>query len=380
MEEPMKARYIVDLTDTEEEYLRAMLRGGTHRSRMLMRVQILLLAHAGKKPGEILEALPTSSSTIYRCCRRFVEGGLEHALSEGSRIGGSRKLTAKDEATLVAVACSSPPEGRARWTLQLLSDRLVALTDHDSISTETIRRRLNELELKPWQKRMWCIKAITPEFVARMEHILDLYREPHDPRRPLVCFDETLKQLVAHVVDPIPPSPGQPERIDHHYRRNGIVHLAVAFSPGARWRQVWLLPKRDYRAFAHRMRELVDNHFPEADVVRVVMDNLNIHCEGALYLTFPPEEARRILRRLEFHFTPKHASWLNMVEIEIGIMVKQCLDRRIGDVDVLAKEVAAWAFRRNKQKATITWLFDVQRARQKLERHYPSWSATSEAA
>ncbi len=178
----MVARYIVDLTEAEEAKLRSTLRGGRHRSRMLMRVQILLLANEGRRPGEILDSLPTSSSTIYRCCRRFVEGGLEHALSEGSRVGGSRKLTAADEATLVAVACSEPPEGRARWTLQLLADRLVALTDLDAVSTETVRRRLNELELKPWQRRMWCIKKVTPEFVARMEHILELYRQPHNPK------------------------------------------------------------------------------------------------------------------------------------------------------------------------------------------------------
>lgn len=376
----MNARYHIDLTKTEEEHLEGMLRGGTHRSRTLMRVQILLAANGGKTPGQILEALPTSSSTIYRCCRRFVEGGLDHALSERSRVGGNRKLTAGDEATLVAIVCSEPPAGRARWTLKLLSDRLVAMTEHDAVSTETIRRRLNELELKPWQKRMWCIKEVTAGFVARMEHLLELYREPHDPKRPLVCFDETLKQLVSHVVEPIPAKQGQPERIDHHYRRNGIIHLALAFCAGARWRHVWLLPKRDYRAFAHCMRNLVDEQFPEADVVRVVLDNLNIHCEGALYRTFPPEEARRVLNRLEFHFTPKHASWLNMVEIEIGVMVKQCLDRRIGDVDRLAQEIAAWAESRNEEGATIKWLFRVEHAREKLGRHYPDWRADEEAA
>ena len=376
----MNALYIVDLTEAEEAQLRGMLRAGVHRSRMLMRVQILLLSNEGRQPKEILAALPTSSSTIYRCRRRFVEGGLEHALSEGSRIGGSRKLTAADEATLVAIACSEPPEGRARWTLRLLSDRLVAMTDLDEVSTETVRRRLNELELKPWQKRMWCIKAVTPEFIARMEHLLELYREPHDPKRPLVCFDETLKQLVAHVVDPLPASPGQTARIDHHYQRNGSVHLAMMFCPGTCWREVRLLSKRDYQAFAHLMRELVDDHFPDADVVRVVLDNLNIHCAGALYIAFPPEEARRVLNRLEFHFTPKHASWLNMVEIEIGIMVRQCLDRRIGDVDVLAGEVGAWTAARNNERATIKWLFRVEHARDKLGRHYPDWRATDEAA
>ena len=153
-----------------------------------------------------------------------------------------------------------------------------------------------------------------------MESNLDLYAEPSDPKRPLVSFDETLKQLVAHVVEPIPAEPGKPEKVDHHYKRNGTRSLAVALCPQQASRKVWVLDHRGYKAFAHMTRELVDVHFPDADVVLVVLDSLNVHCEAALYHTFPAEEARRVLRRLELHFTPKKASWLNMVEIEIGVL------------------------------------------------------------
>jgi len=367
----MNARYIVDLTGAEELRLREMLGGGIHRSRILMRAQVLLLANEGRSPGEILAALPTSSSTIYRCCRRFVEGGLDHALADKSRPGGTRKLDATDVATLVAITCSKAPKGRKRWTLKLLNERFIAMTDHDSISSETLRRRLNELELKPWQKRMWCIKKVTPEFIARMERILALYALPEDTDYPVVCFDETLKQLVEAVTPPLPMKRFQSLREDHHYRRNGSTSLAMFFCPHRKWREVRVLKERTYIAFAHLMRELVDVHFPEAKRVRVVMDNLNTHCEGALYKAFRPEEARRILERLEFNFTPVHASWLNMVEIEIGAMAKQCLDRRIATREELAAEVQAWVARRNAEEATIKWLFDVDAARDKFARHYP---------
>ncbi len=316
-------------------------------------------------------ALPTSSSTIYRCCRRFVEEGLDHALSNRSRPGGTRKLDAKDVATLVAIACSKAPSGRKRWTLKLLNERFIALTDHESVSSETLRRRMNELDLKPWQKRMWCIADVTPGFIARMEKILQLYALPEDPEFPVVCFDETLKQLVSEVVPPLPMSPGQSLREDHHYARNGSTSLAMFFCPHRKWREVRVLKERTYAAFAYLMRELVDVHFPTATRVRVVMDNLNTHCAGALYKTFPPEEARRILDRLEFNFTPVHASWLNMVEIELGVLARQCLDRRLGSREEVAREVKAWVERRNAEEATIRWMFDIEAARQKFARHYP---------
>ena len=367
----MKAHYIVELTEEEREQLETLTRKGKPGARRGTRARILLLADQRKPAESIAEALGSSLSTVYRTKSRFVEGGIEYALNDAQRPGGSRKLSSKDHATLVALACSEPPDGRGRWTLRLLADGLVALTEHDNVSAETVRRRLHELDLKPWQKRMWCIAKVTPQFIAQMEHILELYAAPPDPRRPLVCFDETLKQLVGRVVDPLPAEPGKSLREDHHYRRNGSTSLAMFFAPHHGWREVRVLENRNYAAFAYLMKELVDEHFPDADVVQVVMDNLNVHCAGALYQTFPPEEARRILRRLEFNFTPVHASWLNMVEIELGVLARQCLDQRIGDRLKLAREVAAWTAARNKEKATIKWLFNVDDARRKLARHYP---------
>lgn len=380
----MSVRYIVTLTEDERCALIDMTRSGERRARRLLRAHVLLMAdHRAHTDEEIATALSIGTSTVYRTKRRFVEGGVEHALSEASRPGGLRKLNANHEATLVALACSKPPEGRARWTLQLLADRLVVLTDLDEVSPETIRRRLNENELKPWQKRMWCIPEFDADYVANMEDVLDLYHEPADPKRPLVCFDETPEQLIGEARVPIAAEPGATERVDYEYVRNGMVNLFMFTAPWLGWRHVKVTDRKGNVDFAECMRDLVDIHFPEADRIRVVLDNFSTHRPGALYKAFPAAEARRILRRIEFHYTPKHGSWLNMAEIEIGIMNRQCLDRRIPTAELVISEVAAWQRDRNAEKATINWMFDVAAARKKLSRAYPldcAASAPSEAA
>jgi transposase len=208
-----------------------------------------------------------------------------------------------------------------------------------------------------------------------MEALLDLYAETPDPRRPRVCFDETTKQLVAEVRQPLPMAPGQPERYDYEYQRNGVVNLFLLYSPDhpqGGWRKVTVTEHRTKRDFAEQMRALVDEEFPEAAVIRVVLDNLNTHTPAALYEVFAPAEARRLVARLEFVYTPKHASWLNQAEIELAALTRQCLDRRIPDAATLEKEVAAWEAPRNAAGTIIQWLFRVADARTKLKHLYPS--------
>ena len=248
----------------------------------------------------------------------------------------------------MATACSNPPAGRARWTLELLAGEMVRLTEHESLSRETVRRRLAENELKPWRKDMWCIPQVDGEYVARMEDVLDLYAEAPDPKRPVVCFDESPTQLIGEVRQPIPAEPGQLERYDCEYRRNGTANLFVFLDAHRPWRKVKVTERRA----AERLRPLHararrSSTIPQAERIRVVLDNLSTHSAGALYQAFPAAEARRMLRRLEFHYTPKHASWLNMVEIEIGVLRSQCLDRRIESRDRLVAEIAAWERQRN---------------------------------
>lgn len=371
----MNVRYRITLTSEEREQLWSLVQSGKGRFRRLKRAQILLAAASGSNDAAIAKNVAVGASTVYRTKRRFVEEGLEAALSEEPRPGADRKLAAKEEALLVATACSAPPAGRARWTLALLAEAMVRLTRHDSLSSETIRRRLAENQLKPWQKKMWCIPKIDAEFVARMEDVLELYVEAPNEQRPVVCFDETPRQLIGESRVPVVAKPGQRARFDYEYVRNGTANVFMFVDAHRPWRHAKVTDRRTCRDFAECMRDLVDVHYPVAERIRVVLDNLSTHTPAALYESFDPPEARRILRRLEFHYTPKHASWLNMVEIEIGVMVSQCLDRRIPSKSVLTKEVKAWERSRNRDKSRIKWLFTIERAREKLGRAYPAVAA-----
>jgi hypothetical protein len=210
------------------------------------------------------------------------------------------------------------------------------------------------------------------EFVWRMEDVLDLYAEPADPRRPRVCFDERPYQVVGETRAPRPAGPGRPARHDYEYKRNGTANLFVHFCPDTGWRHVAVTERRAKPDFAHQMRALVDEHFPDAEMIRLVLDNLNTHTPAALYEAFPPEEARRLAAKLEFHYTPKHGSWLNMAELEISALSRQCLERRLGDIPTLRREVAAWEAPRNAARATVHWRFTSTDARTKLHRLYPS--------
>ncbi len=384
----MNVRYRVELNEAERSELRALVAGGKAAVRKVKRAQILLAADRGQTDEVIARSVGVGTSTVYRTKRNFVAGNLEEALNEEPRPGAKRKLSGKEEALLVATACSTPPAGRARWTLALLAEKVVKLTGHEDLSDETVRRRLHENKLKPWQKDMWCVPEVDGEYVARMEDVLDLYAEESDPQRPAVCFDESPTQLIGEVRERIPAEPGQPERYDYEYRRNGTANLFVFLDVHEPWRHVKVTEQRTSQDFAHCMRDLVDVHYPGVEVIRVVLDNLSTHSLGALYDTFEPTEARRIAQKLEFHFVPKHASWLNMVEIEIGVLRKQCLDRRIESRAKLEKEIAAWERRRNKERARASWLNMVEieigvlrkqcldrriESRAKLEKEIAAW-------
>jgi hypothetical protein len=207
-----------------------------------------------------------------------------------------------------------------------------------------------------------------------MEDVLSVYATPYDPKRPQVCFDEHSVQLIAEKRTPLPAKPGCPEKVDYEYRRNGARNLFVFFQPLGGWRHVEVTPQRTKLDFAQCMRDLVDVFFPEADEIVLVMDNLDTHTPASSYEAFEPAEAKRILDRLEFHYTPKHGSWLDMAEIEIGVSIEQCLDDRIPDEVTLCRESAAWQKMRNDQRAAVDWQFTTIDARNKLERLYPAIS------
>jgi hypothetical protein len=219
---------------------------------------------------------------------------------------------------------------------------------------------------------MWCIQTIDSEFRKRMYDILDLYEEDYDPKRPIVCLDEKPKQLIEDKRKPIPMKPGSTEKYDYEYIRNGTanIFMAVEFKAGKRVTQV--TERRTMTDFAQFMKVLVIDEYSETEVVRVVSDNLNIHKEKAFYEAFSEDEAKQILKKIEFHYTPKHASWLNAAEIEIGVMDEECTDRRIGDIGKLTNEVAAWTKRRNENKKKINWKFTKKIADEKMSKYYVS--------
>ena len=373
----MAKRYIVTLTTEEREMLQSLISSGTERARKLTHARILLKADEGWKDKDICRALDVGIATVERVRKRFVLEGLVAALNQRrSNREYSRKLDGEQEARLIALTCGSPPKGHARWSLRLLADRVVQLKIVDSVSHETIRQVLKDNELKPWLKKEWCIPPkANVQFVYHMEDVLDVYKRPADPSRPVVCFDESPEQLVSETRQPLAAKPGQPERYDYEYRREGVANVFMFFAPLQNWRHVKITDRRTKADWAECMRELVDVHFPDAEIIVVVEDQLNTHSPAALYEFFAPAEAKRILDRLEFHWTPKHGSWLNMAEIELSALNRQCLNRCIPDKITLAHETAAWATERNDKDATVTWRFTTNDARIKLKRLYPSIDA-----
>ncbi len=220
---------------------------------------------------------------------------------------------------------------------------------------------------------MWCIPPKeNAAFVCAMEDVLAVYHQPQDPKRPLVCFDEGSKQQTKETRLPLPTRVGEVAKYDYEYERNGTSNLFVFFAPLEAWRHIKVTDQRTMIDFADCMRDLVDLHFPDAEKIVLVMDNLNTHKFASLYEAFPPEEARRIIEKLEIHYTPKHGSWLNMAEIELSVLHRQCLKARIPDQATLSEVTAAWEEVRNSSQATVHWRFTTQDARIKLYKLYPS--------
>jgi hypothetical protein len=227
--------------------------------------------------------------------------------------------------------------------------------------------------VKPWLREQWCIPpAQDAEFAWHMEDVLDVYPRPYDPRRPQVCLDETSRQVLAEARPPQPPAPGRPQRVDPEYVREGVVNVFLVCEPLRGWREVRVSDQRTRRDWAACVKDLVDIHYPTAERIVLVMDQLNTHTPASLYEAYPPAEAKRLADKLEIHYTPKHGSWLNMAEIELSILQRQCLDRRLGDRATVKREVAAWVRERNRATRTITWRFTTADARIKLKRLYPA--------
>ena len=375
----MSKRYLVALTERDRAVLGRRIAAGKGSARGLAHARILLKADEGPHGPSwtdvaISAALDVSTSTIERVRKRFVEQGLAATICRRRpRREYRRKLDGEHEAHLVALACTPSPAGRRRWTLRLLADKMVELRYVDGVSYETVRQVLKKNALKPLLTKRWCVPPEqSGEFVWRMEDILEVYTRSHDPKRPLVCLDEASIQLLGEVRPPRRVGPGKAARYDNEYERNGTANLLLVTEPLRGWRHVEVTERRTKLEWARVIKDLVEVHYPDAERIVLVLDNLNTHTPAVLYEALPPAEARRLVERLEIHYTPKHGSWLNIAEIELSTMSGQCLDRRIPGRETLEREVAAWKAKRNTVGDPVNWRFTTDDARIKLKRLYPS--------
>lgn len=367
----MKKQYKVELSQEERNQLTRLTTQGAEKVRKVKRAKILLQADEGKKDQEIAERVEVSVGTVERIRKRYVQEGLEGAVNEKPRSGRPIGIDAQTRAKVTALACTKAPEGRSKWTLRLLADKVVELEYIDSISYQSVRNILKKNELKPHLKSQWCIGQLTPLFLWLMERILWLYALPYDPKRPLWCFDERPCQLLGDTLVPIPMKPGKKWRYDHHYERKGVCNILIAFQPHTGQRVVQVRPQRRAKEYAEFMVELKTVHNPEADTLQIVQDNLNTHSPSSFYTILPPAQALAMANSFEMNYTPKNASWLNMVEIELSVIARQCLNRRLDSMPLLEQEVQTLVQQRNEAAATVNWQFTPELARDKFKRFYP---------
>lgn len=373
-------KYIVKLSQTQRQQLEELLSKGEAAARKLMHTRVLLKADQGEQgprwsDEQIREAIEVSLPTIERMRRRFVEQGLDEALNRRPQPERPEKRTidGEQEAHLIAVCCGPAPEGYERWTVRLLADRYVQLGYVDHVSHKTVWVTLKNNKLKPWLKEQWCIPPkANAEFVYHMEDVLDVYTRPYDARFPQICLDEGSKQLLDETREPLPMKPGEPARFDSEYEREGTCSLFLACEPLTGKRFLQVREQRTKVDWAQFVRELIEVHYPEAEKIVLVLDNLNTHTPSSFYEIFEPAEAWRLSQKLEIHYTPKHGSWLNMAEIELSVLARQCLNRRLPTIQVVRQQVDAWQHERNAQQVTINWRFTAADARIKLKRLYPS--------
>lgn len=377
------SKYTVQLTKEQRKYVEEITKKGEGSAHKIMHAHILLKTDKGSEgprwsDSQIREAFGLGETILKVVRKRFVEEGLEEALERKGQPGRPKKqkLDGKQEAHVIAILCTEYPAGAERWTLRALANRIVELEIVESISHETVRKVLKRNDLKPWQKKQWCVGPTGDEnYVYHMEDVLEVYTRPYDPRFPQVCLDEGSVQFVKDLREALPMKPGKPKREDYEYEREGFASVFLGCEPLAGKTFVEVKERRTKKDFALFLRDLIEFQYPEAEKIVLVMDNLNTHTPASLYAVFPAEEAMRLWKKLEIHYTPKHGSWLNMAEIELSVLGRQALSGRVKDISDAQERVSQWQEKRNRQHAKIHWRFTSQDARIRLTRLYPSIEA-----
>ena len=373
----MAKKYIVTLTQEEREELTDIIKKGKNAAK-IRRAHILLGADAsdeGKQMTDeaISKAYSVGLRTVERLRERFVSEGFEIAVKgKPATDPKPRKIDGDVEAHLIALTRSQAPDGYKQWSLRLLADKMVAREYIDSISHESVRQVLKKNELKPHKRVCWVIPPEqNADFVCQMEQVLDVYKRAYDPNHPVICLDETAKQLVSEIRQPIL-TPDGVTLYDYEYKREGACDIYMVSEPLAGKRFVSVQDCHNRLVWASIVADVVENHYSHAEKITLIQDNLSAHKPYAMYELFEPEQAKAILDKIEFVDTPKHGSWLNMAEIELSVLARQCTNQRIASKAELIAEVALWETQRNALEATIDWQFTTADARIKLKRLYPS--------
>nr|WP_087149382.1 IS630 family transposase [Algoriphagus resistens] len=372
-------RYEIKLTREEVDELMSIINKGSHTSHTYRAAYILLNCDQGEYSDkatneQISKMLKVGMRTIDRVKKRFLEEGLEGVLERkpSSRIY-DKKIDGDTEAKLVQLCCSDPPVGHAKWSLRLLADKMVELEYVESISYVSVRNNFKKNELKPWKVRGWVIPpGRNSEFVAPMEQVLDVYKRPYDSKRPVICMYESPKPLISGARSPIPMEPGRETRVDFEYVRPGMVNIFMANEPLAGKRMVEVTDFKEKQDWAMFIKRISEEMCPDAEKIKLVMDNFKTHSASALYENFGPKEAKSLWDRFEFVFTPKHGSWLNMAEIELHVLNGQCLNRHIPCKEKVEQEVSACQKQRNTKEAKINWRFTTKESRIKSRKLFPS--------
>lgn len=375
----------VHLAESERKKIQSLKRKKGLSFQAKVRLNIILMADEAKwkkEPtyDEIAAKAKSSKKTVIDTLRKFCSDGVEAAITPHRNPNsdvGNLKVTGDVEAHIIAKACSSAPAGHSRWTTSLLAEAPYIVLDDNvtetlNLSRSTINRALNRNHLRPHLNDYWCIPPEEDaEFVAAMERVLDVYHRPYNSARPLFCIDEKPYQILGESREPLPMRVGDIQKIDSEYVRNGTVSITCIIEPHTGRIEHFVKPTRTAVDFAEHLKYIADDLAPNAEIITLVMDNLNTHSGASLYKAFEPHEARRIARRFEFVYTPKHGSWLDIAEIGLCIMTRQCLERRIPSIEALAEELDAWNDTYSKHQMPIDWQFSLEDARVKLRRLYP---------
>jgi len=368
-------------------------KGSEHSARVIMHANILLKTNDGdlkhkKTDREIAEMFSISPTTVNQIRKKYATEGLDAALARQTRLNAPilSKITGDFEAQVIASALSPAPKGKARWTLRLLAEHCMEKQYVVSISHSSIGEMLNTNEVKPHLSKYWCIpKEGNADFVMHMEDVLSVYKRPYNPDIPVICMDEKPIQLLADARDRIAAKPlrldpdteivkhGEVEKVDSEYVRHGTASIFMFTEPLGKWRHVVARERRTKGDYAYMMKLISDKFYPTVEKIIAVSDNLNTHTATSFYEAFSPEIARRLTEKFEFHYTPKHGSWLNIAESELSSLARQCLgNKRISSLHELNELLSAWELDRNTRQKGVNWRFSTEDARIKLKRLYPT--------